>query len=368
MALSFELVPDDASIEARQIQAADLPVLETASQIQVVPDTGGKTQMHPQEPRHLQTIDGDYTEADLVSLYKNEMSQWDLLSKEDEASLNELVLSGFAAREKLKASNLSASKRSELLDDVRRGQEAADEFVVANLRLVISIAKAYQGRGVSFLDLVQSGNIGLIHAVDKFRANKGYKFSTYATWWIRQAMQRSIPLTAKTIKLPINASEELKDMQRSRIEFIATHDRNPTTAELSQLTGVKEDHIIALQFYEMDMAEFSDPTLSSVRMGTDQTIGDTVSDPKSTEGYEETDHQVERERLIGRLLVNCTELQKEIIYQRFGFDGNGPKTAQEIADLRGISHQGVRGTLQRAMKVLRLAAEQENVDLSAIFL
>ena len=150
-------------------------------------------------------------EEDLVRLYLTDIGQFNLLTKDDEVRLAQAIEVGGAARKELeeKGKDMTSARKRELKRQIRAGDEATDAFVESNLRLVVSIAKKYQASGLPLLDLIQEGNLGLMHAVEKFDWRKGFKFSTYATWWIRQAIQRGIANSARTIRLPVHAGERL---------------------------------------------------------------------------------------------------------------------------------------------------------------
>src|SRR5881394_2402235 len=159
----------------------------------------------------------DRIDHDLVRLYLDEIGQHALLTKEDEAGLAQRIENGRAARAELESGGrLTGSQRRDLRRRGRDGEEATDIFVKANLRLVVSIAKKYQASGLPLLDLIQEGNLGLMHAVEKFDWRKGFKFSTYATWWIRQAITRGIANTGRTIRLPVHAGDTLARLQKAR--------------------------------------------------------------------------------------------------------------------------------------------------------
>ncbi|HEU5448182.1 MAG TPA: sigma-70 family RNA polymerase sigma factor, partial [Acidimicrobiia bacterium] len=156
-------------------------------------------------------------EEDLVRLYLTDIGQYPLLTKDDEVRLAQAIEGGNAARTELeKGSSISASKKRELRRSVTEGEQAQRTFVQSNLRLVVSIAKKYQASGLPLLDLIQEGNLGLMHAVEKFDWRKGFKFSTYATWWIRQAITRGIANTGRTIRLPVHAGDTLARLQKAR--------------------------------------------------------------------------------------------------------------------------------------------------------
>ena len=189
-------------------------------------------------------------EEDLVRLYLTDIGQYPLLTKDDEVRLAQQIEGGNAAREQmLRAKTLSPAKKRELRRCARHGDEAQRTFVQSNLRLVVSIAKKYQASGLPLLDLIQEGNLGLMHAVEKFDWRKGFKFSTYATWWIRQAITRGIANTGRTIRLPVHAGDTLARLQKARSRLELKLGRPATLAELSTEVEMPEDKVTeALRF------------------------------------------------------------------------------------------------------------------------
>src|SRR5438552_17767618 len=183
-------------------------------------------------------------EQDLVRLYLDEIGRHELLTKDDEVRLAQAIEAGRAARAELaEGKKLPRGRRPELLRAVDAGEAATQTFVNANLRLVVSIAKKYQSTGLPLLDLIQEGNLGLIHAVEKFDWRKGFKFSTYATWWIRQAMQRGVANTARTIRLPAHAGDNLLRLHKVRAQLEAELEREPTVAELANELDLTEEKV-----------------------------------------------------------------------------------------------------------------------------
>ena len=174
-------------------------------------------------------------EEDLVRLYLTDIGQYPLLTKEGEVRLAQQIEAGTEARVELdaKGDDLTPARKRELKRNLKRGEEAERTFVQSNLRLVVSIAKKYQASGLPLLDLIQEGNLGLMHAVEKFDWRKGFKFSTDATWWIRQAITRGIANTGRTIRLPVHAGDTLARLQKARSRLELKYGRQATLAELS---------------------------------------------------------------------------------------------------------------------------------------
>ena len=190
-------------------------------------------------------------EEDLVRLYLTDIGQYPLLTKDDEVRLAKAIEAGNASRSSLEqaAKELTAARKRELRKAAIEGEDAQRTFVQSNLRLVVSIAKKYQASGLPLLDLIQEGNLGLMHAVEKFDWRKGFKFSTYATWWIRQAITRGIANTGRTIRLPVHAGDTLARLQKARARLELKLGRPATLAELSAEVEMPEDKVTeALRF------------------------------------------------------------------------------------------------------------------------
>src|ERR1044071_7244205 len=195
--------------------------------------------------KHVKSRREDRDYEDLVRLYLEDVGRHDLLTKDDEVRLAQAIEAGVAARTELEAAKkLTPTQRRQLRRGIRLGEEAHRQFVNSNLRLVVSIAKKYQSSGLPLLDIVQEGNLGLIHAVDKFDWRKGFKFSTYATWWIRQAIARGIANTARTVRLPIHVDDRLIALARVRGDLEAKLGRSPTRRELARALDVPEAQVL----------------------------------------------------------------------------------------------------------------------------
>src|SRR4051794_12649540 len=189
-------------------------------------------------------------EQDLVRLYLDEIGRHELLTKDDEVRLAQAIEAGREARAELaQGGKFPRGRRQELLRAADAGEAATQTFVNANLRLVVSIAKKYQSTGLPLLDLIQEGNLGLIHAVEKFDWRKGFKFSTYATWWIRQAMQRGVANTARVIRLPVHAGDTLARVMKVRAQLESELGRTPTIAEVAASAGLPLEKVVEVHSY-----------------------------------------------------------------------------------------------------------------------
>src|SRR5579862_4444634 len=212
-------------------------------------------------------------EEDLVRLYLTDIGQYPLLTKDDEVRLAQQIEGGNAAREQmLRAKSLTPAKKRELRRCARHGDEAQRTFVQSNLRLVVSIAKKYQASGLPLLDLIQEGNLGLMHAVEKFDWRKGFKFSTYATWWIRQAITRGIANTGRTVRLPVHAGDLLAQVIRAGGRLETKLGRRPSTGEIAKDLGLDEHKVVEVIRYAAEPISLSE----RLRADSDAEIGDVV--------------------------------------------------------------------------------------------
>ena len=199
-------------------------------------------------------------EEDLVRLYLRDIGKHALLTKDDEVRLGKAIEAGMAARDELiDGKGITPARKRQLRQMLREGEDATQIFIKANLRLVVSIAKKYQASELPLLDLVQEGNLGLIHAVEKFDYRKGFKFSTYATWWIRQAITRGIANTGRTIRLPVHAGDQLARLKKARANLELQFGRRPTVSELADELEMPERQIVEILRYASEPLSLSDP-------------------------------------------------------------------------------------------------------------
>ncbi|MET0421181.1 MAG: sigma-70 family RNA polymerase sigma factor, partial [Acidimicrobiia bacterium] len=249
-------------------------------------------------------------EEDLVRLYLTDIGQYPLLTKDDEVRLAQQIEFGTAARAEMLegGSALSPTKKRELRRTTRVGDEAQRTFVQSNLRLVVSIAKKYQASGLPLLDLIQEGNLGLMHAVEKFDWRKGFKFSTYATWWIRQAITRGIANTGRTIRLPVHAGDTLTRLQKARSRLELKYGRPATLAELSVEVEMPEDKVTEALRFAAEPLSLSEP----LREDGDAELGDIVEDRSAESPFERAATALLPEE-IEKLLAPLDERERQIL-------------------------------------------------------
>jgi RNA polymerase sigma factor (sigma-70 family) len=292
-------------------------------------------------------LDRDY--EDLVRLYLEDVGRHNLLTKDDEGRLAQAIETGTAARERLEtAKKLTPTQRRQLRREIRLGEEAHRQFVNSNLRLVVSIAKKYQSSGLPLLDIVQEGNLGLIHAVDKFDWRKGFKFSTYATWWIRQAIQRGIANSARVIRLPVHAGDMLTALLKLRAQLEGSLGRTPTLAELAGEAELPLEKVVEVLRYAVDTVSLDEP----VRDDGDAELGDFVEDRNAVAPFEHAATSLLPGE-VAKVLSVLDERERTILTLRFGLDGGGERTLEEVAEHFGLTRERIRQIEARAMSKLR---------------
>ena len=299
-------------------------------------------------------------EPDLLRHYLNEIGRHALLSREDEQQLGCLIESGRRAAAILaKGGEIAPERVAELTEVVARGDRAAARFIQANLRLVVSIAKRHQTSGLPLLDLVQEGNLGLIHALEKFDFGRGFKFSTYATWWIRQSITRAIANTGRTIRLPVRAGEMVANVQRAQTRLEASLGRTPTVREIVEETGLPRDRVVEALTLAPGTLSISEPCGPE---GSSQ-LGDVIADPLASAPFDEVVAACLPAQ-ITQLLTALDARERRVVCLRYGLDRGSPRTLQEVAEECGITREGVRHIEKKALVKLRLRSRSARVDLA----
>ena len=288
-------------------------------------------------------------QEDLVRLYLNEIGRYPLLTKADEERLGSAVALGLeAAAELAGGATLSPARRRQLRARVVAGERATTEFCQANLRLVVSIAKRYQASGLPLLDLVQEGNLGLLHAVEKFDYKKGFKFSTYATWWIRQAITRGIANTGRTIRLPVHAGDLVNRVQRAQARLEAQLGRRPAPEEVAAEVGLTPGRVVEVLAMSTEAVSISAPLSED----GDGELGDVIEDVTALSPLEEAmANAVPTE--LARLLAVLDEREREILRLRYGLDQGEPRTLEEVGERMHLTRERIRQIESRALCKLR---------------
>src|SRR5829696_3003888 len=295
---------------------------------------------------YLANIDTD----DTIGLYLKEVSRVPLLNAEEEVRLAQRIERGRMSREELAKGNASPRRRGELRKLIEDGWAAREHLITANSRLVISVAKKYMGRGVPFLDLIQEGNIGLIRATKKFDYRRGHKFSTYATWWIRQAVTRAIADQGRTIRLPVHVVDQVRRVMRARRVLTQKLNRDPLPHEIAKESGFEVKRVNEL----LDLVE--DPVSLETPVGDGDSIyGDMLEDVNAEQpdmALAELLRAVELEIALEKL----SDRMRHVLELRFGLAGATPKTLEEVGTELGVTRERVRQLESRALRELQAAA------------
>jgi RNA polymerase sigma factor (sigma-70 family) len=287
-------------------------------------------------------------DEDLVRLYLDSIGKYPLLSKEEEWELSRLVHEGREAKDELAQGGVRAARRRHLVKVAQRGDEATEQFINSNLRLVVSIAKRYQSSDLPLLDLIQEGNLGLIHAVSKFDWRKGFKFSTYATWWIKQAISRGIDNTARTIRLPVHAGDQVRRLLRAKRQIESQTGNTPTYADLAQALDIPETQVVEL------LQQGSEPISLDSRVGPEgeSELGDIVADVSSPSPFEVvTEAMLSGE--VTKLMSVLDDREREILRLRYGFDRGDPRTLEEVGAEMNLTRERIRQIERAALSKLR---------------
>ncbi len=293
-----------------------------------------------------------FEEIDTVGQYLKEMSRVPLLSAEEEIALAKRVARGRKAEQTLKKRRreLSREARAELEAQINDGLAAREHLIRANTRLVVSIAKRYIGRGVPFADLIQEGNLGLMKAVDKFDYTRGFRFSTYATWWIRQTVSRAIADQGRTIRVPVHMLERIRVMYRQRQRLEQRLGRPPTTEELAEalkLPPSKVQWMLQVSWYPLSLE-----TPVNDHDDEETELGAFVEDKRSPAPAQMAYKQILQER-IRSVLETLPPREAQVIRLRYGLDGNPPLTLEEIAGKFGLTRERIRQIENKALRRLR---------------
>ena len=305
------------------------------------------------ENNYLANIDT----SDTIGLYIKEVGRVPLLTAEEEVQLAKRIERGRKAREELAKGNVSAERRYELQQAIRDGWAAREHLITANSRLVISVAKKYMGRGVPFLDLIQEGNIGLIRAAKKFDYHRGYKFSTYATWWIRQAVTRAIADQGRTIRLPVHMGDQINKLLRIRHQLTQEIGRDPTVEELAQALEVTPDKVEYMMKVARRPLSLEMPTDDEA----DSVLGDFIPDDDSPPPDDKAIQNLLREHL-STVLDNLPPREVRVLQLRYGLLDGQLYTLEEVGRKMGVTRERVRQIEAQALSRLRNPAVQAKLS------
>jgi RNA polymerase primary sigma factor len=353
-----ELEDDDLEsvedIVADVAQAVDITAVEIETPIEeieeVIVPAGGFVLSHTEEddiPAQTATITG--ATADPVKDYLKQIGKVALLNAELEVELAKRIEAGLFAEEKLAGKRkLAKDTERDLRWVVKDGQKAKSHLLEANLRLVVSLAKRYTGRGMQFLDLIQEGNLGLIRAVEKFDYTKGYKFSTYATWWIRQAITRAMADQARTIRIPVHMVEVINKLARVQRQLLQDLGREPTPEELARELDMTPEKVVEVQKYGREPISLSTP----LGEDGDSEFGDLIEDTEAVVPADAVGFTM-LQRELERILQSLHPREAGVIKSRFGLGDGVQKTLDQIGEEFGVTRERIRQIESKTMSKLR---------------
>ena len=291
--------------------------------------------------------------ADSVRAYLKQIGKVALLNAEEEVDLAKRIEAGLYSSERMRQSEeagerLTNQMRRDLRWIKRDGERAKNHLLEANLRLVVSLAKRYTGRGMAFLDLIQEGNLGLIRAVEKFDYTKGYKFSTYATWWIRQAITRAMADQARTIRIPVHMVEVINKLGRIQRELLQDLGREPTPEELAKEMDITPDKVLEIQQYAREPISL-DQTIGDEG---DSQLGDFIEDSEAVVAVDAVSFTLLQDQLQA-VLQTLSEREAGVVRLRFGLTDGQPRTLDEIGQVYGVTRERIRQIESKTMSKLR---------------
>jgi RNA polymerase primary sigma factor len=346
---------EDAEAQARSVENQDAPV----EQVEDEP-AEPKVKEEDSEERGfvLRSADDDApvqqvmtagATADPVKDYLKQIGKVALLNAEQEVDLAKRIEAGLFAEEKLGSGDKIAPKmRRELEWIANDGRHAKNHLLEANLRLVVSLAKRYTGRGMLFLDLIQEGNLGLIRAVEKFDYTKGYKFSTYATWWIRQAITRAMADQARTIRIPVHMVEVINKLARVQRQMLQDLGREPTPEELAAELDMTPEKVVEVQKYGREPISLHTP----LGEDGDSEFGDLIEDSEAVVPADAVGFTLLQEEL-SKVMDTLSEREAGVVGMRFGLTDGQPKTLDEIGRVFGVTRERIRQIESKTMSKLR---------------
>jgi RNA polymerase primary sigma factor len=362
--VEVELDVDDLEPEVAEVVLAEAATLEAELEVEleealeevkaeVVPDTAETEAFEisdadvEDEPQQQVTVAG--ATADPVKDYLKQIGKVALLNAEQEVELAKRIEAGLFAEEKLNAGmSLDPQLRRDLEWIAEDGRRAKNHLLEANLRLVVSLAKRYTGRGMLFLDLIQEGNLGLIRAVEKFDYTKGYKFSTYATWWIRQAITRAMADQARTIRIPVHMVEVINKLARVQRQMLQDLGREPTPEELAKELDMTPEKVVEVQKYGREPISLHTP----LGEDGDSEFGDLIEDSEAIVPSDAVSFTLLQEQLEG-VLDTLSDREAGVVRMRFGLTDGQPKTLDEIGKVYGVTRERIRQIESKTMSKLR---------------
>ncbi|MBB3051221.1 RNA polymerase primary sigma factor [Prauserella isguenensis] len=358
----------DLDVDAVEVDVVDATVTEEDAE-----EAESEEAEAPSGKKKQQTADGDFVwdeeesealrqarkdaeltaSADSVRAYLKQIGKVALLNAEEEVELAKRIEAGLYASERMrvieeKGEKLTTQMRRDLKWIIRDGERAKSHLLEANLRLVVSLAKRYTGRGMAFLDLIQEGNLGLIRAVEKFDYTKGFKFSTYATWWIRQAITRAMADQARTIRIPVHMVEVINKLGRIQRELLQDLGREPTPEELAKEMDISPEKVLEIQQYAREPISL-DQTIGDEG---DSQLGDFIEDSEAVVAVDAVSFTLLQDQLQS-VLQTLSEREAGVVRLRFGLTDGQPRTLDEIGQVYGVTRERIRQIESKTMSKLR---------------
>ncbi len=339
----------------------DFADLDSLTGLEGLDELGEDAQPSPEELEELpeneivdpNALSDSFSIDDPVRMYLKEIGKVNLLSSDEEVALAQAMGEGAMAAQQLEelkesGQEIDAETEAELQKLIRHGEEAKQRLAEANLRLVVSIAKRYVGRGMHFLDLIQEGNLGLIKAVEKFDYTKGYKFSTYATWWIRQAITRAIADQARTIRIPVHMVETINKVIRVSRQLLQELGHDPTPEEIAQEMNMPVDKVREILKIAQEPVSLETP----IGEEEDSHLGDFIPDEDASEPSEAASYTLLKEQLV-EVLGTLTKREEKVLRLRFGIEDGRARTLEEVGREFNVTRERIRQIEAKALRKLR---------------
>jgi RNA polymerase primary sigma factor len=347
----LQIVPaqEEPSVVADAMDAVTLALAEAGVPVR----DPAEEQAAKEEPIGGAVIDldeglSDALLGDSVRLYLREIGQVPLLTADQEKRLAQAIEKGQHAEAKLKNATPGTPEFKSLQALIDRGNEARQQMAAANLRLVVSIAKRYRDRGLPLLDLIQEGSLGLLRAIEKFDHDKGFKFSTYATWWIKQALSRALADQSRLVRLPVHLGETLNRIQAARRQLTQNLGREPNDSELASFLSMSEEKLRELRRTAQDPVSLATP----VGEEADSTLADFIPDPHALDADDAAASGMLRQQ-IATALDQLTERERRVLELRYGLSDGQPRTLEEVGKAFGVTRERVRQIEVKALRKLR---------------